>query len=148
MMAALPFVYQDDPTIGDNSHLWRNIPPWHIVDDKNRGGKIISKAAFDDHPDGSPMSVVLGDEVLASGRDASSVIAELASGFCLASFTAGLARSLQQGVVRKPLATEPAHAEVFGRKTEGVRRKLARAAVWVIAPTAGGDQANTPGGES
>ena len=61
--------YEDDESILDDADLWRRIPPWHIVNDNNRGGKRISKAAFEDHPDGSPMSVVLGQEVLAAGRD-------------------------------------------------------------------------------
>jgi hypothetical protein len=125
--------YKDDASILDDADLWRRIPPWHIVDDNNRGGKRISKAAFEDHPDGSPMSVVLGQEVLAAGRDPESIVASY-DDFCLASVTAGLARSLKQGIVRKPLDEEPAHAEVFGKKTDSVRRKFSRAAVWVIGP--------------
>lgn len=132
-MAAGSSPYEDDPTIADDAQLWRRIPPWHIVDDKNVGGKRISKAAFEDHPDGSPMSVVLGGLVLELGRTAESVVADHA-GFCLASVTAGFARSLNQGVVRRPLVEEPAHAEVFGKKTESVRRRFAHEAVWVIAP--------------
>lgn len=132
-MPAAPLNDEDDGTIASDAQLWRNIPPYHIVEDKNQGGKRISKAAFDDHPDGSAMSVTLGDEVIALGRDPSSVIAHL-QGFYLASVTAALARSLAQGVVRRPLPEEPAHAEVFGKKTEGVRRKFAREAVWVISP--------------
>lgn len=134
MMLANPDSYEDDATIFDSAQLWRNIPPWHIVDDNNSGGKRISKAAFDDHPNGTPMSVVLGDDVLASGRSPSSIIAGH-DGFCLASVTAALARALRQGVVRRPLAEEPAHAEVFGKKTDSVRRKFAREAVWVIGPS-------------
>ena len=129
--ASLP--YEDDKSIEDDSALWRRIPPWHLVEDKNRGGKRISKAAFEDHPDGSPMSVVLGAEVLAAGRDPQSVIAGH-DDFCLAAVTAGLARSLNQGITRKPLADEPAHAEVFGKKTDSVRKRFARAAIWVIRP--------------
>lgn len=136
MMPADPHPYEDDATITDDAQLWRNIPPWHVVDDNNRGGKRISKAAFDDHPNGTPMSVVLGDEVVAAGRDPTTLIADL-DGFCLASVTAALARSLKQGIVRRPLPEEPAHAEVFGTKTEGVRRKFARAAIWVIGPSVG-----------
>lgn len=126
----------DDVTIADEAQLWRNIPPWHIVADGNQGGKRISKAAFEDHPDGSPMSVVLGDDVLDSGREPASVIARL-DGFRLASVTAGLARSLNQGIARRPLETEPAHAEVSGRKTDGVRKRFAREAIWIIGPDLG-----------
>ena len=129
--ASLP--YEDDKSIFDDADLWRRIPPWHIVDDNNRGCKRISKAAFEDHPDGSPMSVVLGQEVLAAGRNPESVVAGH-DDFCLASVTAGFARSLKQGIMRNPLDEEPAHAEVFGNKTDGVRKKFSRAADWVIAP--------------
>ena len=125
--------HEDDKSILDDAELWRRIPPLHVVEDKNRGGKRISSAAFEDHPDGTPMSVVLGQEVLAAGRDALSVIAGH-DNFCLAHVTAGLARSLNQGIVRKPLDDEPAHAEVFGKKTHGVRKRFARAAVWIIGP--------------
>ncbi len=91
--------YEDDESILDDADLWRRIPPWHIVNDNNRGGKRISKAAFEDHPDGSPMSVVLGQEVVAAGRDPGSIVASY-DDFCLASVTAGLARSLKQGIAQ------------------------------------------------
>lgn len=129
--SAMPL--EDDKSISDDSQLWRRIPPWHIVDDKNLGRKRISKAAFEDHPGGSPMSVCLGNEVLAAGREPGSVIAGHEE-FCLASISAGITRSLKQGIVRKPLDEEPAHAEVFGKKTDGVRKGFANAAVWVIGP--------------
>jgi len=124
---------EDDKSISDNSQLWRRIPPWHIVDDKNLGRKRISKAAFEDHPNGSPMSVVLGDEVLAASRQPSSVVAGHPD-FCLAAVSAGVARLLKQGISRRPLEEEPAHAEVFGNKTDSVRKGFAKAAVWIIGP--------------
>lgn len=133
MSLAYSVPLEDDKSISDESPLWRRIPHWHIVDDKNSGRKRISKAAFQDHPNGSPMSVVLGDEVLAAGRQPSSIISGY-EGFHLACVSAGLARSLKQGVVRSPLETEPAHAEVFGKKTESVSRGFAKAAVWIIGP--------------
>ena len=34
----------------------------------------------------------------------------------------------------KGRSNEPAHAEVFGKKTDSVRKRFARAAVWVIPP--------------
>jgi len=127
--------YEDDTTILDDAELWRRMPPLHVVPDKNRGGKRISSAAFTDHPNGTPMSVVLGQDLLEAGRDAYSVIVGH-DNFCLASVTAELARSLEQGIVRRPLNDEPAHAEVFGRKAAGVRKQFAREATWVIGPEA------------
>lgn len=131
MSDAVP-AYEDDATIGPAAQLWRRIPSNHIVPDGN-GGRRISSAAFQDHPNGTPMSVVLGDEVLAAKRDPTEVIAGH-EGFGLASVTAGLARLLNQGIARRPLPSEPAHAEVFGDKPRSVSRKFAKAASWVIEP--------------
>lgn len=50
------------------------------------------------------------------------------------SFTAGLARGNRQGIMRKPLPEEPAHAEVFGKKTRGVKRAFAKHCDWIILP--------------
>lgn len=105
--------YEDDSTIVDDSPLWRRIPPWHMVFDENLGRYRPSSAAFEDHPDGTPMSVVLGQEVLDAGRSPESVLVGY-DNFALASFTADLARANHQGIVRKPTLEEPAHAEVFG----------------------------------
>jgi len=129
-----PPSYEDDATIGNDAELWRRIPPDCLVPDGNLGGKRISSAAFCDHPNGSPMSVVLGQVVLEADRDANSVI-DGHDDYCLASVTAGLARELQQGIARNPLLPEePAHAEVFGKKTRSVRRRFAKEATWVIGP--------------
>jgi hypothetical protein len=125
--------YLDDPTIGNDVPLWRRIPPWHIVFDENLGIWRPSSAAFEDHPDGSPMSVVLGQEVLADGRTPDSVL-EAHEGFGLVSIGAGLARENHQGITRKPLPEEPAHAEVFGKKTGGVKRAFAKKCCWIIVP--------------
>jgi len=125
--------YTDDPSIPDDAELWRRVPPWHIIFDENLGRNRPSKAAFDNDRDGSPMSVVLADLVLESNRGPESVLAGH-EGFALAVIIAGLARSRKQGVVRDPQPDEPAHALVFGRKGDSVRRALARESCWVIPP--------------
>jgi hypothetical protein len=83
------------------------------------------------------MSVTLGQEVLEAGRTAESVVRGY-DGFGLASYTAGFAREKGQGVVRAPLPEEPAHGEVFRKKTEGVRRAFAKKRLWVVPPPTGG----------
>lgn len=77
------------------------------------------------------MSVVLGNDVLASNRGPDAIL-KGHEGFGLVSFTAGLARSKGQGIVKKPLAEEPAHAEVFGKKTKAVQRELAKGCDWIV----------------
>lgn len=125
--------YRDDPTIADDAPLWRRIPPRHFVFDENTGKWRPSTAAFEDHPDGSPMSVVLGLDVVNQGRTANSVL-KGHEGFALAAFSAGLARENHQGVMRKPRPEEPAHAEVFGKKTGAVKKAFAKKCSWIVPP--------------
>ena len=42
-------------------------------------------------------------------------------GFSLAAFPALIARENNQGIMRNPLENDPAHGEVFGKKTKGVK---------------------------
>jgi hypothetical protein len=79
------------------------------------------------------MSVVLADLVIASGRVATDMLLGH-EGFALASITAAIARSNQQGVARDPLPNEPAHAIEFGRKTKSVKKALANGSEWVVEP--------------
>jgi hypothetical protein len=121
--------YSDDPTIPNDAELWRRIPPWHFVDDGNLGQIRPSSAAFEDHPDGSPMSVLLAVEA----GDPQRALAGH-QGFALASITAALARRLGLGVARDPRPDEPAHAVVFGRKNKRISRRLAMGSHWIVQP--------------
>jgi hypothetical protein len=125
--------YANDPTILNPSELWRRIPPRWIVPDENLGGLRPSSAAFDNHSDGSPMSILLADVLAGLGRGPDTVLLGHEN-YALASITAGLARECGQGVARDPLPEEPAHGLVFGKKTRPVRRKLALGCRWVIPP--------------
>jgi hypothetical protein len=128
--------FTDDSSIPDDARLWRRVPPWHFIFDDNLGRVRPSKAAFDDDENGSPMSVVLADLVLESGRGPEHILIGH-DRFALAEITAGLARSKQQGIVRDPVPEEPTHALVFGKKTASVTRALAKGSVWVVPPPAG-----------
>lgn len=120
--------YEDDLTISNEDVLWRRISPLDFVHDENSGRIQPSSNAFRDHPSGTPMSVSLAAETTA---------VEVLDGhprFALAGFTAGFARGLKQGITRRPLPEDPAHAEVFGRKTRSVRKRLAMESDWVVPP--------------
>jgi len=54
----------------------------------------------------------------------------------LAALLAGEVRVLRLGITRFPLQQDPSHAYVFGKKTDSVRRKLAKVASarWIVAP--------------
>lgn len=125
--------YRDDPTILDDAALWRRIPPQHFVPDPNLGVVRPSSAAFEDSPDGSPMSVFLAEIVEKTGRKADDTLVGHA-GYALSAFTAGLARHCKQGVACDPEPAEPAHAVVFGKKTKSISRTLAKGSEWVIPP--------------
>jgi hypothetical protein len=127
--------YQNDPSISDGVELWRRVPgdPAHIIFDGNLGRLRPTSAAFDDDNDGSPMSVIISEVVLHSGRAAESVLIGH-EGYALASITARFARSCGQAIVRDPLPEEEAHGLVCGKKTKSIRSRLAIAASWVIPP--------------
>ena len=124
---------RDDASIRDEAILWRRIPPWHFVYDENRSRWRPSSAAFDNDPTGDPMSVILAELFLATGRGPTESLLGH-EGFALATITAGLTRTCGQGVVRDPLPEEPAHALVVGPKPKSVQRRLAKAAAWAIPP--------------
>lgn len=132
-MSQPELAYVDDRTIGNEAPLWRRIAPTQVVYDDNMGRCRPSTAAFQDHRDGSPMSVVLGQDVLAAGRRPESVLLGHED-FSLASISAGLTRRHGQGIRRAPLPEEPAHAEVFGKKTRSVQKAFCRASEWIVPP--------------
>lgn len=131
--------YENDATIEDDEVLLRRIYPgsgsW--IYDQNLGRTRPTSQAFNDHPNGSPMSVHLSSVLAHHGLE-SKIVLEGHEGFALVSITAGLVRQCNQVIVRKPLAGDPAHAEVIGNKTPGVRKKMARNAVWVFPPPSHG----------
>ena len=117
--------YQDDPTIGHDVSLWRRVNPIHFVKENN-GTVRPSSAAFQDHPNGTPMSVVIAAECTIERALAGY------TGFGIVAITAGLARQYGQGIMRTPQPNEPAHADVFGPKPKNVTRSLAKGSVWVV----------------
>jgi hypothetical protein len=112
----------DDATIAGDTELWRRIPPKHWISDADSAGWRISSAAFEDSPDGSPMSVVIASECTGGLN----TLLKNLIGFGVAVLTVQQLRARGLGVVRFPDADLPGHAHVIGRKSQSVRRKLAR----------------------
>lgn len=125
--------YKDDSNIADEAVLWRRIPPWHFVFDQNLGRWRPKSAAFCNHPNGTPMSILLADLVEQEGRGPRDALAGLED-FGLAAINAGLARRCEQGVAHDPSPDEPAHGVVFGKKTDSVRKRFAKQSEWVVPP--------------
>ena len=125
----IDFDPDDDPSIPDEAKLLRRIPPIHFPGDRMTPGRP-SSAAFEDSPDGSPMSV--NWEELCHEHQFDSL--EGHETFGLVSFTAGQARELGLSVFRWPLEGNPTHCGVARKKTKGIKKKLASESRWVVFP--------------
>ena len=124
----------DDPSILADDPLWRRVHPRLVIFDQNQGVYRPSSAAFADHPNATPMSIVLGNDALANGRTGEDLLAKF-DGYSLAAITAKHARASKQIVYRVPVSDEPDHGEVKGDKPKAVRRSFAEAAKWVVLRT-------------
>jgi len=113
-------------SLEDDAELYRRVRPDQIVDDQNLGQRRPSSAAFKD-----PNLSVDAEPVLRSaGLDWHFSLSNH-PGFSLASFTAGLARTLNLTVELKPETDNPAHTEVTGKKTQGTANVLRDASQWI-----------------
>ena len=106
----------DDPSIPGEAKLWRRISPAQYPPPRTRP----TSAAFDDRR-GEALSVVLARE----GLDPASLLVGH-PGFGVAEITVGFCRDLGLGVTRDPCPGEPDHALVHGKKTDGIRKCLAK----------------------
>ena len=119
--------------IRDDHVLWRRIPANKWIFDENLGRTRPSSNAFNDHRDGSHMSVYDsencgGIEAVMAGHD----------GFFLCSFTAAIARKLGFELMRTSSGGR-GHCEVAGKKTKALQTQMAKTAEWVIAPVSSVD---------
>jgi len=122
--------YVDDQIIGDDEDLWRRLPEYWVTYDSAIQTNRISSQAFQDSPDGTPTSVSISSELDSPGE-----LLEDHPGYSIGSLTAGNSRSCNQGICRNPLPENPAHAYIFGEKTRGNRRCLARACEIIVIPS-------------
>ena len=97
MSADDPTAYGDDPSVSNDEILYRRVrrEQWHWAEGRPQSG------AFDDSPDGSPMSVALHSLLLSAGLKPQDLLAGHAE-FGLVRFTAELARGLGLAVTTKP----------------------------------------------
>jgi hypothetical protein len=98
------------------------------------GGIRVSSGAFQNSSNSEGMSVLLEDALEAEERTAASTISAYPS-FGLVSVTAGFCFTEDQAVERVPEDNDPAHGEVIGEKSQGRRKRFAKAASWVVQPT-------------
>lgn len=118
--------YKDDPSIPDQSDLYRRVHPSQAVFDEKIGEHRPSSAAFKDHPNGSPMSVNLLCVMQDLNVDPVSYTLSDFPNYYLAIIECGFTRSLNQAIAHEPLQDNHAHGVVFGEKPKKLCRKLAK----------------------
>lgn len=125
----------DDESVDGETLLYRWVHPDFIrsVED----GYEVRDGAFKNFPNKEllRMSVVIEDRLVALDRDAESILDGQPAGYGLVSLTADQVREEQQRIERTPLESEPAHGDVWGKKTEGRRRRFAKMSQWVAGPS-------------
>jgi len=129
--------YTDDESIEDADNLLRRvINPHQVVFDDNLNRKRPSSRAFDNHADGSPMSICIEKDLFALGENYESILSNQTKqySYAIASFTAGIARENQQIIAREEVEGEFAHGVVCGNKTRSIKRNIAKACEWAISP--------------
>lgn len=130
MGAQEPAEYRNDPFLSDDEILYRRVrnDQWVWAEGRPQSG------AFDDSPDGSPMSVAIHSRLRAVGLEPKDLLAGHPQ-FGLVSLTVGFVRSLGFAVTADPpVAGEPAHAWVAGKKTTSRKRRMAKKCVVEIHP--------------
>ena len=121
--------FDNDPTILDDEGLLRRIPHYQWVED-GAGGWRPSSAAFGD----LELSVDLASTLAALNEPMTAPLRGH-DGYALVSLKAGSARQNNQAVCRDPLDSNPAHAIVYGKKTNAIKKQLARQSEWIISPS-------------
>ncbi len=122
--------YVDDQSIGDDEDLWRRLPAYWVKYDYELQTNRVSSQAFQNSPDGTPTSVSISSEL--NGPEE---LIEEHPGYGIGSLTAGHSRSCGQGIYRNPRPENPAHAYMFGAKTKGNMRCLARGCEIIVVPS-------------
>ena len=122
----------DDPTIPDETPLYRRIAPeWLHPDERLRCVRASSGAVQTER-----LSVLIGDTLVELGLGAGDIVEDWPT-HALLEFAAGDARAAGLPVVRDPRGYAPleqAHGLVLGKKSTRQKKALLTASVWVIAP--------------
>jgi len=124
----------DDPSIPDDSYVLRRIPPSEVTADCDSGWKPRPKSSnFADNREKGPVSIVLSCLLRKAERNDQDVLSGH-PGFFLVRIPVRIIRALGLDVVASPTSAEPAHGLIVGTKTTSIRKKLARAAEWIVSP--------------
>lgn len=117
----------EEVELPETAFLWRRIPPWHYKFEENAGDFRPTTAAFEDNPDGQPMSAYIADECAQpenalAGHD----------GYGLVAIPISVLKAKNMKIVRQEVEGPRGHVGVVGKKTDGVRKAIKRASIWVV----------------
>lgn len=127
---------EDDKSIPAEEVLYRRVTAEQVHSDAGGAMRVASNAFRDSS--NSPCSIVLGSKLAELGRPPESVLRRYENRCGLVRFTAADARACGFGVLRSPVADEPAHGYLTGRKSHGPCKQLGKRAVIVIPPPSRG----------
>lgn len=117
----------DDAPVPEDMSLYRRVHPSEIVWNDNDGCLRPNSGVFKDHE----MSVHLDDVLRDEEREPESVLDDKPQ-HSLVSLTVGFVEGEEQTVRRTPKPDDASHGDVCGNKSQGRRRKFARAAQFVV----------------
>jgi hypothetical protein len=120
-------VIPDDAPVRQDMSLYRRVHPAEIVWNDNDGCLRPGSGVFKDHE----MSIHLEDVLRDERREPASVLNGKPQ-HSLVSLTAGFVKDEEQTVRRTPQPDDASHGEVCGKKGHGRRKRLARAAQFVV----------------
>jgi hypothetical protein len=115
-----------DGLIPDSAGLLRRIHPTQVVPDQNRGGLRPSTAAFK----APQMSVDVEEFLHEQGLDFNFSLRGY-NGYSLVRIRAKFCSDAGLEVVHKRITGNDAHAEVIGKKRDGLTSSMSQAAEWV-----------------
>lgn len=107
----------------DEDELYRRLPSFWIKLDGN-----ISSAAFQNTSGTDDMSVDLGKLTTPE------VTASVKKGCSVGSFKAEFARKNKQNVFHNPMIENYAHSTVSGKKTNSIKKRLAKVSIIILSP--------------
>jgi hypothetical protein len=119
------------PDMSDDDEVWRRVPPEKVVFDASNNTFRPSKDSFNDSPNKSPMSAFLAKECMDPA-----LALEGHEGFALVGVRIALLREKNLVVTPAPEPDlPPGHVHIVGRKTDSVRKALAKNCKWVVEPS-------------
>ncbi len=120
---------RDDPEIPGDELLYRRVTLEQV-----RMGQANSNAFHDSTRDRTWCSIGLGSKLAEYKLTPTEMLKGYESTCGLVELTAQEARDAGMGVAWTPRDGEPAHGSLIGKKTQGTRRKLARASRLILQP--------------